>query len=141
MSYVFIWDSMRNNMCNNLFLKTIGGTFIGEGFTLSNFIMIYDNKECVLLDLSFGNAIIGDIYLLNNESIILLDKMYDNLLKYNKKKINCCYNSCGCDKETYEKISCFIYCINKPELIEMYIKKLNKNIYIIESGNWKTIKQ
>ena len=29
---------------------------------------------------------------------------------------------------------------NKPELIEMYIKKLSKETYIIESGNWKTIK-
>lgn len=141
MLYVFIWDSMRNDMCNNLFLKKIGGTLVGKGYTLSNFVMIYDNKECILLDLSFGNAIIGDIYLLNNKGITILDNFYNISIKYNKKKITCYYNSCMCNKELYEKIDCFIYSINKPELIEMYIKKLNKNIYIIESGNWKTIKQ
>lgn len=56
MSYVFIWDSI----INNLFLKTLGGDIIGYGFTLSNFIMISDNKEYVLLDLPFVNAIKGD---------------------------------------------------------------------------------
>jgi len=56
MSYVFIWDSI----INNLFLKTLVGAIIGYGFTLSNFIMISDNKEYVLLDLPFVNAIKGD---------------------------------------------------------------------------------
>ena len=56
MSYVFIWDSI----INKLFLKTLGGAIIGDGFTLSNFIMISDNKEYVLLDLPFVNAIKGD---------------------------------------------------------------------------------
>ena len=137
MSYVFIWDSMRNGMSNNLFIKTIGGAMIGEGFTLSNFIMISDNKECILLDLPFGNAIKGDIYFFNNKAISLLENIYDTSTKYNKKKINCYYNSCGCNKDLYEQIDCFIYCISKPEIIEMYIKKLNKETYIIESGDWK----
>ena len=126
MSYVFIWDSI----INNLFLKTLGGAIIGDGFTLSNFIMISDNKEYVLLDLPFGNAIKGDVYFFNNKAIYLLDKFYD-LTKYNKKKINCYYNSCGCNKKVYKKIECFIYCINKPEIIEMYMKKLSKDTYII----------
>ena len=43
MPYVFIWDSMRNEMSNNLFLKTIGSSLIGKGFTLSNFLMILDD--------------------------------------------------------------------------------------------------
>ena len=137
MSYVFIWDSMRNEMCNNLFIKTIGGYMIGEGFTLSNFIMISDNKECILLDLPFGNAIKGDIYFFNNKGISLLENIYDTSTKYNKKNIICYYNSCGCNKEIYEKRDCIIYCISKPEIIEMYIKKLNKETFIIESGDWK----
>jgi hypothetical protein len=128
---------MRNGMCNNLFIKTIGGAMIGEGFTLSNFVMISDNKECILLDLPFGNAIKGDIYFLTNKAINLLEKFYDTSTKYNKKNINCYYNSCGCNKEIYEKRDCIIYCINKPEIIEMYIKKLSKETFIIESGDWK----
>ncbi len=84
MSYVFIWDSMRNGMSNNLLIKTIGSSMIGEGFTLSNFVMISDNKECILLDLSFGNSIKGDIYFLNNKAITLLDEIYDTSTKYNK---------------------------------------------------------
>lgn len=127
MSYVFIWDSI----INNLFLKTLGGTIIGDGFTLSNFIMISDNKEYVLLDLPFGNAIKGDIYFFNNKAISLLENFYDST-KYNKKKINCYYNGCACNKEVYKKIECFIYCIDKPEIIEMYMKKLSKETYIIE---------
>ena len=127
MSYVFIWDSI----INNLFLKTLGGAIIGDGFTLSNFIMISDNKEYVLLDLPSGNAIKGDIYFFNNKAISLLENFYDST-KYNKKKINCYYNGCACNKEVYKKIECFIYCINQPEIIEMYMKKLSKETYIIE---------
>jgi hypothetical protein len=123
MSYVFIWDTT----INNLFFKSIGGAIIGEGFTLSNFVMISDNKEYILLDLSFGNAIKGNIYFFNNKGITLLEKIYD-LTKYNKKIINCHYTGCACNK----KIECFIYCINKPEIIEMYMKKLSKETYIIE---------
>ena len=134
MPYVFIWDSMRNEMSNNLFLKTIGSSLIGKGFTLSNFLMITDKTECILLDLSFGNAIIGDLYLLNNKSILLLDQFYDISTKYSKKNITCFYNNCGCNKDTYEKINCFIYCINNPKLIENYVK--NKNYFIINTGNW-----
>jgi hypothetical protein len=137
MAYVFIWDSMRTEMSNNLFLKTLGASLIGEGFTLSNFIMISDNNECVLLDLPFGNAVKGDVYLLNNKGITLLEKFYDTS-KYYKKKISCYYNSCGCNKDKYEKIDCFIYCINKPELIENYIKNINKKSGLIESGDWKS---
>jgi hypothetical protein len=135
MSYVFIWDSMRNEMYNNLFLKTLGASLIGEGFTLSNFVMISDNNECVLLDLPFGNAVKGEVYLLNNKGIAILEKFYD---KFSKKKISCYYNSCGCSKDVYEKINCIIYCINKPELIENYIKKISKKTFIIESGDWKS---
>jgi hypothetical protein len=132
MSHVFIWDSMRNEMSNNLFLKTIGGSLVGLGFTLSNFIMISNNKECYLLDLPFGNAILGELYYLNRKGISLLEQFYDTPNKYIRKKIFCYYNSCGCDKDKYEKIDCLIYCINKPDLIESHIKKG----IIIESGDW-----
>jgi hypothetical protein len=127
MSYVFIWDTT----INNLFFKSIGGAIIGEGFTLSNFVMISDNNEYVLLDLPFGNAIKGNIYFFNNKGLTLLEKIYD-LTKYNKKIINCYYNGCACNKKVYKKIECFIYCINNPEIIKMYMKKLNKETYIIE---------
>ena len=136
MSYVFIWDSMRNKMSNNLFLKTIGGSIIGKGFTLSNFLMISINKECCLLDLPFGNAIIGELYYLNKKGISLLEQFYDVPNKYNRKKISCYYNSCNCNKNSYEKIDCIIYCINKPELIEFNVKNINEKNKIIESGDW-----
>lgn len=117
---------MRNKMSNNLFLKTISSSLIGKGFILLNFLMITNKTECILLDLPFGNAIIGDLYLLNNKSILLLDKFYDILTKYSKKTITCFYNNCGCNKNAYEKMDCFIYYINNTKLIENYVKNYVK---------------
>jgi len=130
---------MKNEMSNNLFLKTISSSLIGKGFTLSNFLMITDKTECILLDLPFGNAIMGEIYLLNNKSILVLDQFYDISNKYSKKIINCSYNSCGCNKDTYEKMNCIIYCINNPKLIENYVKNIDKNYFIVNTGNWNNI--
>ena len=137
MPYVFIWDSMKNEMSNNLFLKTIGSSLIGKGFTLSNFLMITDKTECILLDLPFGSAIIGEIYLVNNKSILVLDQFYDISNKYSKKIVSCFYNSCGCNKDAYEKTNCFIYCINNPKLIENHVKNIDKKYFIVNTGNWQ----
>ena len=136
MPYVFIWDSMITEMSNNLFITTIGSSLIGKGFTLSNFLMCTDKTECILLDVLFGNAIMGELYFLNNKSMVLLDQFYNISTKYIKKNINCFYNSCGCNKDAYEKIECIIYCINNPKLIEDYIKNIDKKYFIIETGNW-----
>ena len=135
MSYVFVWDSMRIGLSNNFFFKTIGSTYLGRGFTLSNFVMISDNSECVLLDLPFGNAIVGELHLVNKKGVQILERFYDAPNKYNKKTVTCYYNSCGCDEDKYEKIECVIYCITNKLSIEKYIKNMGKTNKIIESGD------
>jgi hypothetical protein len=65
----------------------------------------------------------GKLIPLNTNAEVVLENIYDTSTKYNKKKINCYYNSCGCNKKSYKQIDCFIYCISKPEIIEMYINQ------------------
>lgn len=140
MNYVFIFDSLRENMSNNSFIKTIGSSLIGQGITENNFLMISENNSCVILELPFGSKIKGDIYFVNNKGIKILDEFY-NSDKFCRKKIFVFYNSCACDKEKFEKIESYIYCINKKSLIEFYIKNIGVSHKLVENGDWLSFNQ
>lgn len=131
-TYIFVYGSLRKGLINHHFLGN--SEYIGDYVSEEQFYMVtYKNSKFpyLLEDLEIDipkTYITGEIYKVSDIVLNNLDNLESNSLVYQRKKYKF-YN-----KDSI--IEAYVYVLIKPLIIDYIKENLDKNYFLINSGDW-----
>ena len=132
-TYIFVYGSLRKGLKNHHYLEN--SEYIEEFISDEEFYLLaYENLNFpyLLEELAINKPktkIKGEIYKINDNVLKKIDNLESNNEIY-QRKIHKFSNNKNNDFEAY------VYILIKPIIIDYITKNLNKNYFLIESGDW-----
>lgn len=131
--YLFVYGSLRKGLKNHYYLSS--SEYIGDFISEKEFQMIvYEKLQFPYLIENFITdkpitKIKGEIYKINSTVLKTLDGLECHPWLYERKLFNFM-------NKKNENIQAWIYILIKSEIIEYIKSEIDKNYFLINSGDW-----